>query len=539
MTTITVAQAIALFEHAEPVLNNERLLRNLRTALRHFVLPHYGYPIGNLQSSQKLNDALAQISLPEFSLAGIHFEETALVLIDKGDDKRTLDRYKSALHSFMDWLCTQEWYQQAIQPQEKRGAWHSKNKVNIEPSRVGQKPLRGKPYGLKKAELSETLQAQIEDLTQFWSTLEHPKRKDSYLRKPTLDSRLVSILSFLGWVRTTKETAIEQLNLDLITDLDLLGEFVAWGINERGNGHSWATNIGKASLTVAKWRYGQESKRRKYRDIPEIEAIRDKVAEWSCKSRIEPKRTVSRKAMRGKLVTMEELWFVCRYLRRCCAPRRTNYVKRSDYAIMQCWQRYLIMSILTYCAIRQREIRELEIDRTLYREEDCYWIVLDAAAQKNGSRTGEGREFPLPKHLTAELDEWLNVWRPKVKLEHQYVFFSVDHSKPLSFGKPFKDTAFYRMVKTIMSSTTGYLFGRPKQTTPHDFRRIAITWQRKHGVVEDQEGLAEIMGHTVEYANRIYNQMTSGEKAGVASEWWLHTRSLPPSTEAADDRVSQ
>jgi integrase len=94
------------------------------------------------------------------------------------------------------------------------------------------------------------------------------------------------------------------------------------------------------------------------------------------------------------------------------------------------------------------------------------------------------------------------------------------------------------MVRTIMFSTTSYLFGRPKRTTPHDFRRIAITWQRKYGVVEDQEGLAEIMGHSVEYANKIYNQMTSGEKAKAASEWWLHTRSTLPFTADAADRVS-
>jgi hypothetical protein len=97
--------------------------------------------------------------------------------------------------------------------------------------------------------------------------------------------------------------------------------------------------------------------------------------------------------MRDKLVTMEELWFIVRYLRRCCARRRTNYVKRSDYTIMQSWQRYLIIAILTYCPLRQREIRELEIGRTLYREEDCYCVLLDPADHKSGSRTGEEREF--------------------------------------------------------------------------------------------------------------------------------------------------
>lgn len=368
MNTITVAQAIELFEHSEPVQNNERLLRDLRTSLRHYVLPHYNYPTGNIKSLQTLNDALAQISLAEFTCAGLCFEATATAFMNKGEEKQTLDRYQSALRSFVGWLCAQEWYPQAIQPQEERFAWHSKSKANIEISREGKKPLRGLPYALRKADLSEALRKELEDLTQFWTMLEHPKRKDSYLRKPTMDSRLVSLLSFLGWLSNNKGAAIEELNLSLITDLNLLCEFVAWGINERGNSHAWATNIGKASLTVAKWCYGQQSKRRMYRDILEIEEIRDKVSEWSSKARREGKRTVSKSALREKMQTVDELRCVCRYLRRCCAPRRTNYVKRSDYTIMQSWQRYLIIAILTYCPMRQREIRELEIG---YDNDSC------------------------------------------------------------------------------------------------------------------------------------------------------------------------
>lgn len=534
MNITTVAEAIVLFADSKPVQNNARLLGDLRTALRHYVLPHYGYPTGNLNSLQKLHDALSQISLREFACAGTHFEATATELIDRGDEKRTLDRYQSTLCSFMLWLCAQEWYQQAIQPQEERFAWHSKSKANIELDRAGKRPLRGKPYALKEAQMSEDLQAQIHDLTYFWTLVEHPKRKDSYLREVTMDSRLVSIRSFLGWLHNIKCFPIEQLNLALITDLNLLCEFVSWGINERGNSHSWAMNIGKASLTVAKWKYGQESRQQDYEDISGIKEIRQKVSQWSSKSRKEAKRTVSWRAMQGKLLNLDELWVVCRYLRRCCAHRRTNYVKRSDLTIMQSWQRYLIISILTYCPVRQREIRELELDCTLFREKDGYWVVLDPEHHKIGSRTGEGRSFPLPKHLTEDLDEWLTLWRPKVKPKHQYVFFSVDHSKPRSFGKPFTAQAIYRMVKTVMFSTTTYLFGNPKRTTPHDFRRIAITWQRMYGRAEDQEGLAEIMGHSVEHANRIYCQLSSGQKAQAASEWWNPNRLFPPSTATID-----
>ncbi|MBM0744270.1 hypothetical protein JOY44_22095 [Phormidium sp. CLA17] len=79
-------------------------------------------------------------------------------------------------------------------------------------------------------------------------------------------------------------------------------------------------------------------------------------------------------------------------------------------AVMRSWQRYLIIAILTYCLLRQREIRELELGRTLFRE-DGYRIILGPEDNK----TGDDRDFRLvdllPSEVINDLNHWLDHWR--------------------------------------------------------------------------------------------------------------------------------
>ncbi len=87
--------------------------------------------------------------------------------------------------------------------------------------------------------------------------------------------------------------------------------------------------------------------------------------------------------------------------------------------------RYTLIKLLVFCPIRQREIWELELGRTLKREEFVYVIRLSPEDHKTGSATGLSREFLLPEVLTATLDEWLNVWRVRVTTNYQLVFISL------------------------------------------------------------------------------------------------------------------
>jgi integrase len=184
-------------------------------------------------------------------------------------------------------------------------------------------------------------------------------------------------------------------------------------------------NVTAAALNVAKWLYHQQSISPKYRDIKAIELLRAKVAELSAKHEKEPKRLVSKEKLTEKLIPFDQVQEVVRYLRRCCATRTAGGYKRRDLTIIHSWQVYLIIALLAYCPIRQREVREMEIGRTLFREEKGYVVLLEPEDHKGGGFTGKGREFYLPSLLTEDLDTWLDVWRPKLRPVHNRVFIAV------------------------------------------------------------------------------------------------------------------
>lgn len=519
MKISTALDAVTLFGASEEVQKNPRIARNLRTAFRHYVLPHYGFPTEEVRSRKTLDQALASIKVRHLGKIAVYFEKTASPLIDKNEDT-DVSAYKAVINRFKKWMQQQDWYRQILEEDESRLAPRLRAEASLKKAKK-RKPLNTKPYALKKAELASSLKDEIEEFTQFWTVKEHKHRRDRALRQVSIESRLVSILSFLGWLHRYKDIPIDRLSIQLIADLELLPEFVAWGINERDNSHAWATNIGKAALLVTKWLHVHPLEEVS-RTAPELEDIREKIRYWNEQARTAPKRTASKRAIRERIIPLEDLLKVLQYLRRCCASRRANYTRRPERIVMQSWQKYLIIAILTYCPVRQRELRELEVGSTLVREEEGYWVYLEPEQHKTGSRTGREREFPLPEELTEDLDVWLNHWRPKLKTEHQYVFISLDQRSNHAFGQPFTAQALNRLVKAIMFRATDYLFDKPRQTTPHDFRRIAITWQYCHGNPNQRDGLAEIMGHSVEEATKIYLQMTSGDKAKSAIDWWKY-----------------
>jgi integrase len=366
----------------------------------------------------------------------------------------------------------------------------------------------------------------VNALHKFLTDPEVPKRRDDPIRERSWKSYYQIIMAFLGWLHHYGETPREQLDIKLMTNLEQLEDYIAWGISDRGNGYAWALNIVIAALNVAKWQYHRQSKQPMYRDVPEVEAIRIKSNEIGRKR----KKEASRLHLDEKMISLDQCEEVVRYLRRCTAPKTRCRSQRSENAIMQSWRRYLIIALLTYVPVRQREIRELELGRTLFREADGYWVKLAPEDHKTGSKTGKGREYPLPTVLTADLDYWLNELRPKVPTNHNYVFIHLNASRPESYGNPLSDVTVGSLVKTTMYTATGNLFDNPKRTTPHDFRRIAITWQRKYGNPAQQEALAELMGHSVQEANKTYSQLTSRDVTERAKEWWKPITNLAPMT---------
>jgi len=229
-------------------------------------------------------------------------------------------------------------------------------------------------------------------------------------------------------------------------------------------------------LNIAKWLYHRRSKKFKYEDVEPITSLREYERELSNKQKSQG--TSIEEEKEEKFLTFEECEQLVAYLKQSCAPRRRYYnsnghprgtAGRSDRAIISAWQHYLTVAILVYCGLRQREIRELALGKTLFREPDGYWVKQSPDDHKVGSKTGEGKEFMLSEHLTEDLDEWLNVWRPKMRIQgHNYVFATIgSNGHPNSMGRPLNDKSLGHFVTIRVYKATSFLFGEPKRVNPH------------------------------------------------------------------------
>ncbi len=561
-TPQTVFDAYILFLQAEEHHKNSSLTNNLRSALRRYIMPSYGFTNYQLR---KLDVTLAQLPFENFKNVEELLSEKVRPLVDAGKlALGTYSGYKSALSRFVNWLREQSWYPEASPiPDSGKYAPMLKNGRQVKPFRFLATDTKGKrchntvQYSLKETELTPKLIKQLEgkpgELTKrhfsrslskqlqqepsnsiptyglhyFLTAPEIPKRQDKPLREVTFQTRRGDILRFLGWLKKFRGYKLKDLSLELMVDKELLEEFVTWGISEQRNSYAWAGQYACASLNIAKWLHHRRSKMSKHRDIEAITTIREYGRELDEKRR--GQGTDIKTAKQEKFLTFEECEQLVAHLKQCCAPMtrwldekgKVHTARRSERAITSSKLHYLLVAILLYCPVRQREIREFEIGRTLFREPNGYWVKLSPEDHKTGSKTGKGREYPLPPQITEDMDEWLQQWRPKIQTKCNYVFTQIgSNAKPDSEGKPFSSRSFSTFVTKSMYKATSYLFGEPKRINPHFFRNIAITHQRKSGDPDQQEGLAELMGHSVQEANRIYNLMSSREKTEKARDWW-------------------
>ncbi|WP_413176429.1 hypothetical protein [Anabaena azotica] len=373
-----------------------------------------------------------------------------------------------------------------------------------------------KYYVLKLREMNGNLKNQYQDIKAFFTKAEVPTRKTPPIAEVTFKTYSDNICRVLGWQFNIKNLPLNELDLKSVANIDVLKEYIAWGINIRGNGYGWATQVGYTGLAVAKW-LNPHSKRHNFSDIEQVEEIREYIRYL----REQHNHEDSRQNLDEKRISFEEAQQVVEYLKKCCNPLDKYGDERSDSAVMKSWQRYLIVAILTYCPVRQREIRELEVGVTLFREADGYWVKLSPKQHKAGKKTGKGREYRLPQNLTADLDEWLSKWRPTIHTSHKRVFICMgSNNSPQSLGNLLEADDVTDLVVNIVYKATSILFNKPRGTTPHIFRRIAITYQRRYGRPEQREALAELMGHSVFEAERTYNEETNRERTLKADNWW-------------------
>ena len=593
--------ALDYFKHDTSSESHPRLVSNIRTLLRLHILPHQSNKFTKQQLERNLDECLGQVSIIDFQQSNpvSILERRLKIALEMGEIKPgTVRNYQSALSRFLAWLqqqvsvlANQPDTQEEVlgQSQEfcpvplKLYTPHFPKGRNLDTARRGQRRTSASPYALKSSEYTPKLKRQIEaalyELTEkdfssttlrqlkkkpagpsphmgfhyFCTAPAVANRKDNKYREITFEQTMKNIHGLLGWYSTVwQDKQKQELSLELLADEVLLEEYTAWGISNRGNGNGWAHQVACSSLRVLKWLHHRRSKQSSYNDIEVIQTRRAYIDNLHQRYKSEGYRYNSEKNLEEKLLSFEECEKLVRKLREYCADRRTcDRSRRSESSVIASWQRYLIIAILTYCPIRQYEIRRLQFNVNLFREPDGYWITWNPDEHKVGSKTGKGRNFPLllPSEIVADLDIWIQKWQPRAKevasnldewlqcwnktkanlkelekwekifeqvnFEDNLVFFSLGSNPHReSFGQMWTSGHFYSLVAKAVYQLTG------QRTSPHIFRNIGITHQRQNGDPDQRIAFAEVLGHDPATADKIYDLTNSRDKSKKAKNWW-------------------
>ncbi|MEB3161378.1 MAG: hypothetical protein VKL20_07955 [Synechocystis sp.] len=421
--------------------NDQNQEKYLDIALRLYVLPGIdptlqGIAKGGAEEHYKV------LKIDQLQNALTIFDRKFADAVAEGKtSKSTGKNYRSALKKFMAWVEMQPWWKgmvasSIVQKMPRR------SKLPSMPKKKRGKLIR---RSLKKDELSASLQKELADFQEFRQTggLNLPRainhsllgQQQGFIRRPKLDpvdpstiqQEEEKILYFWGWY--SQQYPGCELSLALLTDIDLLDDFICWVLDERGTSSSTGIKLSQVAISIAKWLNYNKTNRRNWSDIPLILELRNLKNEYLEDYNEEKVLTDSQKWEKKEL-NHDQLREVVDYLRTLCSnygqiqiTRGTNQYSartiRNLSAITRSWQTYLLVKLLVYCPVRQEEIRNFVLGTSLLRTVDDQGQVryIVKLTEHKRDQTGHIRHYPLPAIVNDDLDIWLFTWRPLI-LEH-------------------------------------------------------------------------------------------------------------------------
>ncbi|MBD2215073.1 hypothetical protein H6G27_35305 [Nostoc linckia FACHB-104] len=465
----------------------------LKIALKRYVLPEIDPTVEQMKTKEFANYC-EKFEVYELKKALEIFERLANLAVEAGNLSEGAKRnYRSALTRFLDWLKNQVWWQSPISTPLRYTVSPRRELINL-PKLTESKSA----YILATEEVPQLLALEIrafeifrqwagelelclllpEDDEEIPSTLGlelpvlqlgqlPPSEKEIYLKKgkelerryqseeedqfcgkpelnqvkaSTIEFEKSCIYWFMGWYVYVKKRSPKNLTIKLLTDINLLKDYIFWSVNTRKNSNAMALKMLGTSVAIAKWFAYDKVRRDNWSDIPEVMNLKDlqnKVRRAYDKDKVKNLE----KKWSHKLMSHEEARLVAQRLRYYCAPMTAKYdaqqdkyyhtCTRSGCTVLFAWQAAILVKFLVYCPVRQEEIRQLSLGETLFRKTDeqgnPYYLVV-TENHKNYTKTGKRRHYKIPEILTQDLDYWINTCIPMAmeavaSLENWLVFW--------------------------------------------------------------------------------------------------------------------
>jgi hypothetical protein len=321
------------------------------------------------------------------------------------------------------------------------------------------------------------LQAQWpEDIVQGWR--EYRARVGLRLRETTLRanaSRLVSYLGYLAHICGRTPTWEDCFDVAQLT------EFVRWHGTRMGcpvsiQGQLVARQIAAMALVLN--HPASQALADFRRTLPEASPMHQKRAHWVSLATLE---------------AVAEAWL---------EEGRAPYTPFGHLRNPGVWravrfQRGVILKLLIRIPLRQRNVREMRLDRNLYQDQTEHWQVHFRGDElKIGRRGTQVNEYKvdLTEHFAdflPVLDEFLRVHRPRLPNAATSPFCFLTYQ-----GRPYTIHSLYKELSTAVAMRTGQRF------YPHLIRTIWATEYLEK--TQDYAGAAVMLGDTLPVVMKTY-----------------------------------
>eukprot|EP00890_Picochlorum_soloecismus_P003374 jgi/Picsp_1/4037/NSC_01548-R1_protein len=370
-------------------------------------------------------------------------------------------------------------------------------------------------YALSKAELTDSLTESFNQLMKFGTERFYGAQSEP-IAIVTAEKYADHLRAMLGWVHSVQGVELDQLSFEehIVPSADRDGvkpafDYIQWLVKERKIAVRTELLVLRSVLHAAKFIHHSHSKIRPnsgetpYADLDVVKEVRALINTRRKASKIAP-RVADEKV---KWLDWPEYIKLCDELRKECAALKqvkNEIVPRPDEDTAWSVQRYLIFAILSCCPDRQRTLRELELGRTLIKEDGKFIIRHSPDDYKTGKSYGERAPLLIAESIYPELEGYISKWRSYLSPQHDFLFTQAN-------GKPFTDKSLYKLFRTTAYRISG------KRLTPHMVRDAVITHLRGSNASEKElEALAIYMGHSITIQKSTYDRRTKLEKVEPA-----------------------
>lgn len=299
MALITALDAYQAFAQIEASDRHHRLLGNLRTVFRRYVLPYYG--IHAEGRSGQLEAALAQLPIPLLINDANWFLQQLENPTSQDEPGGILSRgaiatYRATLLQFLEWLYGQQPkpdFPQEPSPEKTHLAEHTRSPqlstgATLAKARQNPDTVRPQPYALSAESLPAPLKAELADL-------KHHLQESSGLSSLTVETYCHNYLCYLGWLTHIQQQPLASLTLAKLTEANTFQAFLQWGECDRGNSLSWADSMATSLIALLKW-LDTDKPQDELQAV--IEAVRSRFSAHSSRQVVLPSRFVSRLTQR-------------------------------------------------------------------------------------------------------------------------------------------------------------------------------------------------------------------------------------------------